>query len=45
MINGGKDRLYPIRIVEPYTKHLMSNGVDDRISSPARGRTQYALVA
>jgi hypothetical protein len=27
VINGGKDRLYPIRVVEPYTKHLMSNGV------------------
>jgi pimeloyl-ACP methyl ester carboxylesterase len=26
-INGGKDRLYPISAVEPYTKHLMQNGV------------------
>jgi hypothetical protein len=26
-INGGKDRLYPISAVEPYTKHLMTNGV------------------
>src|SRR5581483_1993510 len=27
VINGGKDRLYPIRIVEPYTRHLMAHGV------------------
>jgi hypothetical protein len=27
VINGGKDRLYPISIVEPYTRHLMKNGV------------------
>jgi hypothetical protein len=27
VINGGKDRLYPISIVEPYTRHLMNNGV------------------
>jgi len=27
VVNGGKDRLYPIWAVEPYTKHLMSNGV------------------
>ncbi|MCU1335551.1 MAG: hypothetical protein JWO19_1132 [Bryobacterales bacterium] len=27
VINGGKDRLYPISIVEPYTLHLMNNGV------------------
>ena len=26
-VNGGKDRLYPISIVEPYTRHLMKNGV------------------
>ncbi|MEP7355436.1 MAG: hypothetical protein ABI824_19570 [Acidobacteriota bacterium] len=26
-VNGGLDRLYPIRIVEPYTKHLMAGGV------------------
>ena len=26
-INGGMDRLYPISIVEPYTRHLMSSGV------------------
>jgi len=28
VINGGKDRLYPTRIVEPFTKHLMENGVE-----------------
>lgn len=28
VINGGKDRLYPVSIVEPYTKHLMSKGVE-----------------
>jgi hypothetical protein len=28
VVNGGKDRLYPIWSVEPYTKHLMSNGVE-----------------
>jgi len=28
VINGGKDRLYPISIVEPYTRHLMKNGVE-----------------
>ena len=27
VVNGGKDRLYPISIVEPYTQHLMTNGV------------------
>jgi hypothetical protein len=26
-VNGGKDRLYPISIVEPYTNHLMQGGV------------------
>lgn len=28
VVNGGKDRLYPIRAVEPYTRHLISSGVD-----------------
>ena len=28
VVNGGKDRLYPISIVEPYTRHLMKNGVE-----------------
>ncbi|MEI9814044.1 MAG: hypothetical protein WDO18_15990 [Acidobacteriota bacterium] len=28
VVNGGKDRLYPIRNVEPYTKYLMSSGVE-----------------
>jgi len=27
VVNGGKDRLYPITIVEPFTRHLMRNGV------------------
>jgi pimeloyl-ACP methyl ester carboxylesterase len=27
VVNGGRDRLYPISIVEPYTRHLMNNGV------------------
>ncbi len=27
VVNGGKDRLYPISIVEPFTRHLMKNGV------------------
>jgi predicted esterase len=27
VVNGGKDRLYPIALVEPYTNHLMRNGV------------------
>ncbi len=27
VINGGKDRLYPISIVEPFTRHLMKGGV------------------
>jgi hypothetical protein len=27
VVNGGKDRLYPISIVEPFTRHLMRNGV------------------
>ena len=27
VVNGGKDRLYPISIVEPYTRHLMNHGV------------------
>jgi predicted esterase len=28
VINGGKDRLYPISVVEPYTRFFMKNGVD-----------------
>ena len=28
VINGGKDRLYPTNIVEPYTRYFMKNGVD-----------------
>jgi hypothetical protein len=28
VVNGGKDRLYPTWAVEPYTKHLMSSGVE-----------------
>lgn len=28
VVNGGKDRLYPISIVEPFTRHLMKNGVE-----------------
>lgn len=28
VINGGRDRLYPVSEVEPFTKHLMSSGVD-----------------
>jgi hypothetical protein len=27
VVNGGKDRLYPISIVEPFTRHLMRSGV------------------
>jgi len=27
VVHGGKDRLYPISIVEPFTRHLMRNGV------------------
>jgi hypothetical protein len=28
VINGGRDQLYPVSEVEPFTKHLMSSGVD-----------------
>ena len=28
VINGGKDRLYPTSIVEPYTRYFMKNAVD-----------------
>lgn len=28
VVNGGQDRLYPIRMVEPFTKHLMKSGVE-----------------
>ena len=28
VVNGGRDRLYPTAIVEPYTKHLMRAGVE-----------------
>jgi hypothetical protein len=28
VVNGGKDRLYPTSIVEPFTKYLMNKGVD-----------------
>ncbi len=27
VVNGGKDRLYPISTVEPFTRHLMKGGV------------------
>jgi hypothetical protein len=28
VVNGGRDRLYPSRRVEPFTRHLMSDGVE-----------------
>jgi len=28
VVNGGRDRLYPTHNVEPFTKHLMSSGVE-----------------
>jgi hypothetical protein len=28
VVNGGKDRLYPTSIVEPYTKHFMQSGIE-----------------
>ena len=28
VVNGGKDRLYPLKIVAPYVRHLMRNGVE-----------------
>jgi enterochelin esterase-like enzyme len=28
IVNGGNDPLYPIRVVEPYVRHLQRNGVD-----------------
>jgi hypothetical protein len=28
VVNGGRDRLYPISTVEPFTRHLMSSGVE-----------------
>ncbi len=28
VVNGGRDRLYPTRDVEPFTKHLISSGVE-----------------
>jgi pimeloyl-ACP methyl ester carboxylesterase len=28
VVNGGQDPLYPTEIVEPFTRHLMSNGVE-----------------
>jgi hypothetical protein len=28
VVNGGKDRLYPTSVVEPYTRHLMASGVE-----------------
>jgi acetyl esterase/lipase len=27
VVNGGRDRLYPTSVVEPFTRHLMRNGV------------------
>ena len=27
VVNGGRDRLYPTSVVEPYTRHLMRSGV------------------
>jgi hypothetical protein len=36
LVNGGKDRLYPTSAVEPYTHHLMNNGVQitTRVGGP-----------
>lgn len=28
VVNGGKDRLYPTNVVEPYTRYFMRSGVD-----------------
>ncbi len=28
IVNGGRDQLYPTRIVDPYVEHLKANGVD-----------------
>ncbi len=28
VVNGGRDRLYPTRNVEPFTKHLISSGIE-----------------
>jgi hypothetical protein len=28
VVNGGRDRLYPARRVEPFTRHLMASGVE-----------------
>jgi hypothetical protein len=28
VVNGGKDRLYPTSIVEPYTRHLIRGGIE-----------------
>ena len=28
VVNGGRDPLYPIHVVEPYVKHLMNKGVE-----------------
>jgi len=42
VINGGKDRLYPISIVEPYTRHLMRNGVEIAYFPQAEGQHNTA---
>ena len=45
VINGGKDRLYPISIVEPYTRHLMRNGVEIAYFPQAEGQHNTAWWA
>ena len=45
VVNGGRDPLYPTRIVDPYVEHYKKGGVSARLSSAARGRTQHAVVA
>ena len=37
VVNGGRDRLYPTRNVEPFTKHLMKGGVEIEYHPQAEG--------
>ncbi len=45
IVNGGRDPLYPTRIVDPYVEHYKKGGVHARVPSAARGRTQHPVVA
>ena len=45
VVNGGRDPLYPTRIVEPYVLHLKEKGVEVVYKPAAERRAQHRVVA